>query len=38
MKGNNNDDTEREIVGCRKATSRALQGSLLEPVTLTILH
>lgn len=23
-KGNNNDDTEKEIVGCRKAISRAL--------------
>lgn len=37
IKGNDNDDTEREI-GCRKAITRALQSSLLESVTLTILH
>jgi len=30
IKGNNNDDTEGEIVGCRKAISRALQGLLFH--------
>lgn len=38
IKGNSNDDTEREIVGCRKAISRALQASLLNQIHLTILH